>query len=71
MANPKRKHTHSRTRKRRNQNWKLGVVSASRCPNCRSLKPPHRVCPHCGFYRDRVIIPTKTKEKGSGETSKK
>jgi large subunit ribosomal protein L32 len=71
MANPKRKHTHSRSRKRRGQNWTVKAVSTSRCPNCQSLKSPHQVCPNCGFYRDRVVVPVKTKEKGSKETTKK
>jgi large subunit ribosomal protein L32 len=28
----------------------------SRCPNCQEMKPPHRVCPHCGFYKDREVV---------------
>jgi large subunit ribosomal protein L32 len=23
------------------------------CPQCHELKIPHRVCPHCGYYRGR------------------
>lgn len=71
MANPKGKHTRMRTSKRRAQNWKIGNISSSKCPNCNSLKNPHQVCPSCGFYRDKVVIPVKTKEKKSGESSKK
>lgn len=26
------------------------------CPECREHKAPHRVCPHCGFYKGRKII---------------
>ena len=26
------------------------------CPECSEHKAPHRVCPHCGFYKGRKII---------------
>lgn len=26
------------------------------CPNCHETKLPHRVCPHCGFYKGRPAI---------------
>ncbi|RLD96412.1 MAG: 50S ribosomal protein L32, partial [Aquificota bacterium] len=26
------------------------------CPNCQEPKLPHRVCPHCGFYKDRQVL---------------
>jgi large subunit ribosomal protein L32 len=26
------------------------------CPQCRETKLPHRVCPHCGYYKGREIV---------------
>ena len=25
------------------------------CPQCREMKPPHVVCPNCGYYRGRQV----------------
>jgi large subunit ribosomal protein L32 len=33
------------------------ATQVSDCPNCREPKPPHRACPHCGYYRGRQIRP--------------
>ena len=58
MANPKRRHSKSRTAKRRtHQN--LDPVWLGVCPQCHERKPPHQVCPHCGFYRGRQVRPIK------------
>ncbi|MGH7799567.1 MAG: 50S ribosomal protein L32 [Thermodesulfobacteriota bacterium] len=54
MALPKRKPSKSRSRKRRTH-YKISNPSFSLCPNCNELKPPHRVCPHCGFYKGRTF----------------
>ncbi len=55
MALPKKKHSKSRTRKRRSSK-KLGYSTVSRCPQCRSPKLPHRVCMTCGYYGEKQII---------------
>jgi large subunit ribosomal protein L32 len=26
------------------------------CTNCNQPKPPHAVCPNCGYYRGRAVI---------------
>ena len=64
MPNPKRKHTRSRRDSRRSQNWKLERPSLSPCPNpsCRKVRPPHMVCPHCGFYNGRLVIAPKVEK---------
>ena len=63
MALPKRKHSLQRKRKRRTH-WKLKGVTAVKCPHCENLMLPHRVCPHCGYYKGRPIISVgKKKEK--------
>lgn len=55
MALPKRRHSNSRTGKRRAHDALTppGVVV---CPNCRELKLPHRACPFCGYYRGRQVV---------------
>ena len=55
MANPKRRHSKSRRDKRRSQ-WKLTSSGMGECPHCHYPKLPHRVCPQCGYYRDRQVI---------------
>ncbi len=67
MPNPKKRHTHSRTRSRRGQ-WILTLPNLSRCPQCGSYKLPHRICPNCGFYKGELWV-TK-KEKSQPETEK-
>lgn len=55
MAVPKRKHSKTRQAKRR-ANWKLTGPNLTNCPQCHELKLSHRVCPNCGFYKDKVVI---------------
>ncbi|MFQ5905739.1 MAG: 50S ribosomal protein L32 [bacterium] len=57
MAVPKRRHSKSRGRKRRTH-YKVTKPAMSLCPQCSKPKPPHRVCPHCGYYKGREIIST-------------
>ncbi len=55
MAVPKRKTSKARQAKRRSQ-WKLTGPNLIACPQCHELKLPHRVCPNCGFYKDKTVI---------------
>lgn len=55
MANPKRRHSKSRRGKRRAHDF-LVTPNLSVCTNCASPVMPHRVCPHCGYYKGRQII---------------
>ena len=61
MPNPKRKHSKSRTGKRRAHDH-LTPANPSACPNCGEPRIPHRVCSKCGFYRGRVAIEMKEEE---------
>jgi large subunit ribosomal protein L32 len=61
MPNPKRKHSKSRTGKRRAHDH-LTPPSISNCPNCGEPRLSHRVCPKCGTYRGRVVIEPKEEE---------
>ncbi|HXI03724.1 MAG TPA: 50S ribosomal protein L32 [Candidatus Saccharimonadales bacterium] len=55
MPNPKRRHSRAR-RNRRRAHDALTSPSLSECSNCHEPKMPHRVCPHCGFYKGRAVI---------------
>ncbi|MBI4431395.1 MAG: 50S ribosomal protein L32 [Candidatus Omnitrophica bacterium] len=55
MAHPKRKHSNTRTRKRRSQDF-LTSVGVGVCSNCGTAVMPHRICPNCGYYRGRQVI---------------
>lgn len=55
MALPKRKHSHSRTRKRRTHQ-KIAIPRLQKCPECKQLKPAHKVCPWCGFYKGKEVV---------------
>lgn len=56
MAVPKKKKSRARRDKRR-ANWKLTVPGLVACPQCHKPKLPHRVCPECGYYDGREVIP--------------
>jgi large subunit ribosomal protein L32 len=57
MPNPKRRHSNSRTRKRRTH-WKLSSPTFNECANCGQQKLPHRICANCGYYDGRQVIET-------------
>lgn len=56
MAVPKRKVSKSRRDSRRAQTYRLEAPNLSPCPNCKSPRLPHRVCPTCGYYQGRPVI---------------
>ncbi|MCH2251792.1 MAG: 50S ribosomal protein L32 [Vicinamibacterales bacterium] len=58
MANPKRRHSKSRTAKGRTHH-RLDPVMLGECPQCHERKPSHQVCPYCGYYRGRQVRPVK------------
>ena len=62
MPNPKRKHTPHRRDSRRSANSKIEALNSNICSNCGAPKMPHRVCPSCGFYDGKLIVPKKTKK---------
>jgi large subunit ribosomal protein L32 len=65
MGVPKHKIAKTKSRMRKsNAYYTLEAPSLSVCPNCSSKKLPHRVCPVCGFYKNRQIITKVVKEKG-------
>ncbi|MBM3252583.1 MAG: 50S ribosomal protein L32 [Candidatus Omnitrophica bacterium] len=61
MALPKRRHSKQRGRKRRTH-WKLSSPNLIPCPQCKQLKPSHKICPVCGFYNGRAVVEIKPKK---------
>ncbi len=55
MAHPKRRHSKTRRDKRRTH-YKISPAKMVICPQCKSFKLPHRVCPECGYYRGRPVV---------------
>jgi len=55
MALPKKRHSHARKGKGCAHQG-LERLSVAYCPRCEAAKPPHRVCPNCGFYAGRDAI---------------
>lgn len=56
---------HRRSRKSasmRRAHWKLPPVTLVECPKCHSPMRPHRVCPTCGTYAGREVIPVEESE---------
>ncbi len=55
MAVPKRRTSKSKRDMRRSQN-KLSVPRLVACPQCNELKPTHKVCLNCGYYKEREVV---------------
>ena len=55
MALPKRRHSHSRTRKRRSHDA-ITPPNIATCSECGEPKLPHRLCAGCGTYKGRTVV---------------
>jgi large subunit ribosomal protein L32 len=55
MAHPKRKHSNTRTAKRRTH-YKAEAPTLATCPNCGAAHIYHTVCGECGYYRGKLAI---------------
>lgn len=64
MAVPKHRKSKAKKRSRRASNDKRFLGSLSICPQCGAERMPHRICPECGFYKDRVIKAAKSQNEG-------
>ena len=62
MPLPKRRHSNQRTRLRRTH-YKLSLPGVSECPRCHAPALSHHVCPSCGYYKGRLVIVVKEKQK--------
>lgn len=55
MPVPKRKTGKTRRNTRRAHD-SLGRPTLTECVSCGERIPPHRVCPKCGHYKDRLVV---------------
>ena len=56
MAVPKKRKSKSRRDMRRANHDRRTAPVLSPCSNCEELMLSHRVCPACGFYKNREVI---------------
>ena len=56
MIVPRAKTSKARTRRRQRINMKLQAPNLVECQACGNLILSHRVCPKCGFYRNKQVI---------------
>ncbi|QPJ63286.1 MAG: 50S ribosomal protein L32 [Candidatus Nitronauta litoralis] len=55
MPVPKKRTSRSRRGKRRSHD-SLNIPTFSECPQCHEMTRPHRVCPHCGYYKGKERV---------------
>jgi large subunit ribosomal protein L32 len=58
---PKRKISKTRRNKRRAHDH-LSLRHLVICDDCGEYKPSHQVCPHCGLYKGREVLPPDEEE---------
>ncbi len=61
MGLPKRRHSRSRTRKRRTHQV-LSLPALTKCGNCGATRLMHNACRHCGYYRGRPVVRIREKK---------
>lgn len=52
----------SKNRMRRAIVMRLAKPQFIECPQCHELTMPHRICPACGYYKNREVIAKKVEE---------
>ncbi|PKM47695.1 MAG: 50S ribosomal protein L32 [Firmicutes bacterium HGW-Firmicutes-8] len=55
MGVPKRRRSSTKNRMRRAQQ-KIDAPGFISCPQCHEPKMPHKVCPSCGYYKDKEVV---------------
>jgi len=55
MPLPKRRRSKSRQARKRIK-CILTAPGITPCPQCGRAKQPHRVCPHCGYYKGKEVV---------------
>ncbi|HEV8228530.1 MAG TPA: 50S ribosomal protein L32 [Candidatus Limnocylindria bacterium] len=65
MAGQPKKRTPHAAQGERRSHLALVAQHLVPCPQCKSPKPPHQVCPHCGTFRGRQVIQIKAKRAAS------
>ncbi|MDS1029905.1 50S ribosomal protein L32 [Bacillota bacterium LX-D] len=56
MGVPKRRHSKARKNMRRSIWAQMEAPGLTVCPQCHEFKQPHRVCPSCGYYKNRTVV---------------
>ncbi len=51
-----KKRTSSSRRDSRRSHHALSAPTLVECPECKTLRPPHRVCPECGMYDGKQVV---------------
>lgn len=59
MGVPKRRTSKSKKNIRRSAWRKMDTQEITECPKCHELKESHKVCPACGFYKDKQVLAVK------------
>lgn len=59
MGVPQHRRSKARNRRRRAEVMKMEAPKFNECPQCHEFKLPHRVCPSCGYYKDREVVAKK------------
>lgn len=63
MAVQKKKKSKAKSRSRKSANDKVTVASVAYCSYCGAPRLPHRICPSCGYYKNRQVMEVKEYEK--------
>lgn len=56
MAVPKKAKSKAKRDSRRAHHF-LSAKNLVNCPNCGEAKELHRICPSCGFYKGKEVLP--------------
>ena len=70
MPEPK-KHKTRGGRNRRRSHLALKETALVPCDHCGKMKMSHKICLHCGFYKDEEVIDVLAKELKKKEKDKK
>jgi len=62
VAVPTRKKSKAKRDSRRAHHDKITLPDVSICENCGADILSHRVCPACGWYKDRIVIEIEEEE---------
>jgi len=70
MGLPSKRRTKQQKRER-SSHFALVDKTLTACSHCKRKILPHRVCPHCGYYRGRMVVKMTSKlEKSKKKSSK-
>ena len=62
MGVQQHRHSKARVRTHRSAVMKMEVPKYVTCSKCQEVKMPHRLCPSCGYYNEKITIAPVVKE---------